>query len=345
MAEPQPGLDGDVGQSAFLLAGYDLDLDARALADGVDERRAVGCDSQPCRSDRRDLVDSTLLCLFCHGHDRLDRPLDRPLPELSGLVEAFAKAGDLGAVGDRRPVTVRLTLADVELDGVRADVDGRIAPRPESDERLQAAREADVPTRAQAELANGLDHASGVLRFHGDRSPRSLLCSYLGALCHAAADGVVLALLVHSDREQVRARPDDLVDELVERVCGAGERRTLDPERHEHREHLLCGKRVGRFHDGLPLLETILVHGLELLHIHETVANLDGGVAAQREQVDLVALLDPLRPLAREPRVGLAEALTEGAPLPAGNDGLTREAAAAAARAGRHVARFSRCAK
>ena len=52
------------------------------------------------------------------------------------VVEAFAEARDLGAVDDRLPVAVRLPFADVELDGVRADVDDRVALRPESGRAL-----------------------------------------------------------------------------------------------------------------------------------------------------------------------------------------------------------------
>ena len=167
----------------------------------------------------------------------------------------------------------------MELDGVRADVDDREALRPEPDERLQPAWEAHVPARGQAELGHRRTDERGVLRFHGDRSPRALLGSYLGQLRQAAADRVVLAPLVHGDRKQIGVRLDELCEELGERVLGARERGRLGRERRHHLGDLRRGQRFGRLQDGLPLLEPVLVHGLQPLDVHEAFADLDGGVA------------------------------------------------------------------
>ena len=159
-AEPQPGLDGEVGEPRLLLAADHLDLDAGALAHGVDEHGAVGRDAaaRPCRRPRS--PRPRCAGLVGHRRDRVDGPLDRLVRERAGLVEAFAEPGDLGAVDDRRPLAVGLPLADVELDRVRADVDDREAPRSEPDERLEPAGHAHVPPRAEAELADRRDHAS-----------------------------------------------------------------------------------------------------------------------------------------------------------------------------------------
>ena len=42
----------------------------------------------------------------------------------------------------------------------------------------------------------------------------------IGQLAHAASDRVPLTALVHANRQQVRAHPHDLVEQLVERVGG-----------------------------------------------------------------------------------------------------------------------------
>ena len=135
-ADPEPGGRGEVGETALLLAGDHLDLDAGALPHGVEEACAVGRAAQSGRSDRRDRLGA-LTAGFCgHRRDRLDRALHRPRLEQARVVEPFAEARDLGAVDDRAPLAVRGTLADVELDRVRTDIDDRVAPRAEAGERL-----------------------------------------------------------------------------------------------------------------------------------------------------------------------------------------------------------------
>src|SRR6185436_2008679 len=129
-----------------------------------------------------------------------------------------AQARDLGAVDERPPPAVGEALADVELHRVRADVDHRVPPDAEPDERLEPARHVDVGTRAEPELAHGCDHATRVLRLDGDRAPRAVLGTHHGDLGHATADRVVPALLVDVDRAEIRIRLDNLADELLEGV-------------------------------------------------------------------------------------------------------------------------------
>src|SRR5262249_25457270 len=69
----------------------------------------------------------------------------------------------------------------------------------------------------------------------------------------------------------------------------------------------------------LPLLEPVVVHGLEVLHVQRTAAYLDRGVALPREQVQLTAFLHPLDGKACETVLSGPEGASEGAPLPARN--------------------------
>ena len=127
-------------------------------------------------------------------------------------------------------------------------------------------------------------------------------------------------MLVHFDRPQAAVRAHDVVDELLERVGLARERGRADAEDRCQRGDVARRQREGRLHDGSPLLEAVLVHGLELLHVHEAAAHLHRGVALEREQVDLVAFLHPVRLHGAEAFVCLAERLAERAPLPARHD-------------------------
>ena len=141
----------------------------------------------------------------------------------SGLSRPVSWRPSPSRVTSARSTTVRQApsappLADVELHRVRADVDDRVPPLAEPDERLEAAREAHVRPRGQPEA-----HAPS-------RSPRVASSdsiamvrvdapgAHLGQLRHAAADRVPLPPLVHLDREQVGVRTHHLVQELA-RAC------------------------------------------------------------------------------------------------------------------------------
>ena len=128
------------------------------------------------------------------------------------------------------------------------------------------------------------------------------------------------AALVHLHREQVLARPGELVDELVERVRVALERERRGAERLQYRADVGGGEGERRLQHRPPQLEPVPVHALEALHVHRGVAHLDGGVALRREEVQLVALLHALGRERGEAVVGGVEGLAEGAPLPAGDD-------------------------
>ena len=144
--------------------------------------------------------------------------------------------------------------------------------------------------------------------------------AYLGELGEAPADRVVLPSLVHLDGHQVVSRPHHLGDELVERVLGARQWGNGDAERRDHRGDVRRGEWIRRLHDRLPQLEPVVVAALEPLDVHQSVANLDGGVAREREQVDLVAFVDAAGGEFREAGVRLPEALAERPPLPARHD-------------------------
>ena len=200
----------------------------RALAHGVDELGAVGRDPQPGRPDRGDRLDPV------RAAPRRPSPAIASTvrsigssAEAAGLVETFAEPRDLGAVDDRPPLAVGRALADVELDGVRADVDDRVTASHRSPTSALSPRarltfgRASRPSSRTAAITR-----LGILRLDGDRaSSRPRLGAHLGQLRHAAADRVVLAPLVHLDRARARGRLDDLVDELVERVLAARKRR------------------------------------------------------------------------------------------------------------------------
>ena len=126
--------------------------------------------------------------------------------------------------------------------------------------------------------------------------------------------------LVHGNRGESRVRLDHLGDQLLERVRLSRELRYRDTERAEHGLHVGSAEREEALEHGTPLLEPVAVDGLEPLHVHQAVADLHGGVALLREHIELVALLHALGLAQVEKALGGAEALAEGAPLPARDD-------------------------
>src|SRR5262249_44725264 len=71
---------------------------------------------------------------------------------------------------------------------------------------------------------------------------------------------------------------------------------------------------------GLPLLEPVLVHLLEVLDVEQAVPHLDRLVRDGRQQILLVALLHALRRQRGEAVLCVAEVLAERPPFPAWND-------------------------
>ena len=259
----------EVGEPSFLLAADHLDIDPRAVAHSVDERGTVGREPQPSRADGGDRLDlrarasSTMPAIACAVR-RIGSSPSRPV-----AVEALAEPGDLGAIDDRSPPTVGCALTDVELDRVRADVDDRVAPRAEPDQRVQLAGDAHVSARHQAQLAHRRDHAIRILGLHGHGLHRIAIGSQLRELRHAASDREARPPLVHPDRQQVGARLDDLGNELIERVLAALEHSGRRAERLEHRSDLDPRHRKRRLHDRSPLLEAVVVDTLQALDVHE----------------------------------------------------------------------------
>ena len=112
-----------VREPGFFLAGDDLDLDARPLADGLEQLVRVRGLAQAGGPHGHDRLCARLPRRVDELRDRLDGPPDRCFAEPAGLRDAFPEPRHLGAV-DHRPQPAALEqLGDVELDRVRPDVD------------------------------------------------------------------------------------------------------------------------------------------------------------------------------------------------------------------------------
>ena len=124
-------LDGrQVGEPALLLAGDRRDRDAGPRTDGVDDLRAVARRAQSGGADRHDGddVEGQGLARPCRRSPSPCDPAARP--PMSPLVDqALAETCHDGPVDDAVPGVGRVSLADMELDGVRPDIDDRVALR------------------------------------------------------------------------------------------------------------------------------------------------------------------------------------------------------------------------
>ena len=74
----EPGLHGQEGEPALLLAGELLDGQAGAGPDRREDGIAIGGGSQPRGADRGDPRGATVPGLVDHAPERLERPLERP---------------------------------------------------------------------------------------------------------------------------------------------------------------------------------------------------------------------------------------------------------------------------
>ena len=292
------------------------------LPDRVDELGAVGREPQSGGADRDDRLDVVARRFLGHAGDRLRRALDRVVAEPARALQVLSEPSDVRAIDDRPPPAVRGALADVELDRVRADVDHRVAPRGEPRERLELAGNAHVVGRDQAELAHRRDHAIRILGLDRHRPRRPVLGSQLGELRHAASDREAHAFLVHAEHQHVRARPQDLTDELIDRVLRALEVGRRRAERLDHRDDVGLCEWERRLHHRPPLLEPVVVDVLQALDVHQPVANLDRRLASEPEHVLLVAHLRWRGGERSQPAFGGAEPLGEHAPFPTRDDRL-----------------------
>ncbi len=207
-------------------------------------------------------------------------------------------------------------LANMELDGIGAGVDHRVAFRRVVDQGRQAKGIAGVGVAPQAELPHRPHHPGRILRLHRDGVGGLAVRHHLGEFGHAAADGVARAPLVHLHRADGPARRGKPPDELVERVARAAGRRDRQPERLEHPRRLGDRKRKTGLHDRRPLFKAIGVDLPQHLDVHQRIADLHI-LASAGQQVDLVAFLHAARREPRQQRLRTAETPTKRTPFPA----------------------------
>ena len=318
-AEPRRGRE--VGEAALLLAGDDLDPDAAGGLDGADERGGVRRRAQPRGADGRDRGRAGPARLLGQRRDRLPRAVHRLRLEGAGRVEAFAEAGHDRAVDDVAPRVVGASLADVELDRVRADVDHGVAHRPEAEQRLQPAHHAHVRARGEAEGATGARHQRRIRGLEHERARGAVVRAELADLGHAPADDVVGAPLVRHDGPQRVDRPHDLVEELLGGVGLAVERRARDHvQPGERGADALARHRERVLGDRDPLLEPIVVDGQQALHVELAVAELHRRIAVAEEQVQVGALFEALDLEGAERLLSRAEVVPERPPFPSWDD-------------------------
>ena len=159
-----------------------------------------------------------------------------------------------------------------------------------------------------------------VLRLDRDRARRPVVGAHVRQFGRAAADRVAPALLVDLDGEHA-GRPGARARRGARRACT---RRARAPAPPSAASAAAAASSAGTREPGLqrrqPLLEPVVAHVLEPLHVHQPVPHLDRVAVLGRQQVQLVALLHALRLERGQPLVGRAEVVAEGAPLPAGND-------------------------
>jgi hypothetical protein len=148
--------------------------------------------------------------LLDHAGDRGQCPLQRLGRDRPLVLEVLAEAGHLCAIDDGAPPPGRVALGDVELDRVRPDVDHRIAAGSGADERRQPQRVAGVHGPVEADAADGGDDCRGILGLDRDRSRAVPLRLHVGALGHAAAEGIANPPLVDPERPQRAGRLDQL---------------------------------------------------------------------------------------------------------------------------------------
>jgi hypothetical protein len=176
-----------------------------------------------------------------------------------------------------------------------------------------------VLTNPQPDRLDRRHDGRRVLRLDGDRPGDVAVGRDVGHFRRAAIDLVAHAPLVHLDGTDEAARPDDLVEELVQRERRSVEIRQVDPQRVLDRLDVGDAQREVRLEHRLPALEARGVDLAQGLDVHEATADLDG-LAVGGQEIELVALLDSRRLERRERLLGRPEVLAERAPLPARDD-------------------------
>ena len=135
---------------------------------GVDQLRPIGGAPQPGGADGDD-VDGTGSASFVgHRRDGLDGTGDRLRCEHTGVGLSLPQPCDVGAVDERVQRPVGVPLSEVELHRVGADVDDRVTPGAEPDQRLEPAGDADVAAVGETESADHGGHQGRVGRLDGE---------------------------------------------------------------------------------------------------------------------------------------------------------------------------------
>ena len=159
-----------------------------------------------------------------HALDGADRPLHRGRADASGGAQVLAEPRDLGPVREAPPRAVRQALGEMELDGVRADVDDRVARAVAIEDGRQAKSIVLVEEAVQADGAHRGQDRVRILGLDGDRRCHPAVDGDVRDLGRAAVDAIPDAPLVHGDRAHRVGRADDLVEELVQGVGGSLQR-------------------------------------------------------------------------------------------------------------------------
>jgi hypothetical protein len=142
---------------------------------------------------------------------------------------------------------------------------------------------------------------------------------HLGGLGHAACEPVADAPLVDPHRPHGAIRLHQLGEELLQAVTVPPERRRGHRKCLEHSDCIGRRQREPLFHHRLPPLQAVAVDLPQELDVHEAVADLDVG-ASRREQVQLIALLDPRRGQRGQGVLGRSEVGSEDTPFPTRDD-------------------------
>ena len=337
-------MDGEVGEPAFLLAAESPR--PRRRCGRARRRRAprgsARSAARPCRPRRsprrRCRLASSAIAAIASTVRSIGSPPSCPAssrPSPSRVTSARSTTVVHSPSACRSPMWNLTEFVPTSMTAYR------FAPNPTSalsPRAMQTFRRAPRPSSRTAAITR-----AGSSDFDRDRPSRALLGAYLGALRHAAADRVVLAPLVHLDREQVRRSASTTSStswSSVYSVRSSAWASVPSASSTAATSAAASGNVafITGFHCSSPSSFTVWSCFTSM----QTVADLDRGVAAAREQVDLVALLSPLRRRAPRSARRRRRSLAEGAPLPAGNDRVTRGPASPPLR---HRALSSRCAK
>src|SRR5829696_110927 len=138
-----------------------------------------------------------------------------------------------------------------------------------------------------------------------------------GALGLAISDGVTSPPLVDPDRTRTAGRTNPRRRYYpVKAQSGRWDSRKRPSETLEDRPRRLGAERERDLEDRFPALKACCIDLSQNLDVHQLVTDFDV-VAAWRQKIELDAFLDRLRGHRFDRRVGMREAMGEGAPFPA----------------------------